>query len=176
MKGMDEFLELFGDVTVFQVVRVVLAFVFLIFVYKQIKKFFEKKFEEQHKRTEMEKVRNEQLEEALSAVRKYPEYRQQSVEIQRVLQDQIKDIGDRLGVIEEDTKRRERNKIRETLLQNHRYYTNPETNPSGSWTRVESETFWELYSEYEAADGNGYMHTDVVPDMKLLKVVDGNKK
>ena len=76
------------------------------------------------------------------------------------------------GIMEETETRRERNKMRDTLLQSHRYYTNPNTNPSGSWTRVESETFWELYSEYEAAGGNGYMHTDVVPAMKLLKVID----
>lgn len=137
-------------------------------------------------KAEAEKTRDAKIKEALDAVHKYPQYRQQSIDIQHQLESQIselkelhKDTVKQLNTVsetvhrmEETETRRERNKMRDTLLQSHRYYTNPNTNPSGSWTRVESETFWELYSEYEAAGGNGYMHTDVVPAMRLLKVID----
>ena len=78
----------------------------------------------------------------------------------------------RLIEIEERRDRQKRNELRDTLLRNFRYYTNKHTNPEQTWTRVESETFWELYKDYEETGGNGYMHTDVVPVMQLLTVVD----
>ena len=62
------------------------------------------------------------------------------------------------------------------LVQNFRYYTNEQQNPSKSWTRMESEAFWELFREYENAGGNGYMHTDVKPAMERLIVVEGGHK
>lgn len=186
MKGLDEFLNIFGDITVLQVVELILAIVFLCGIYKQVKKHFDGKAKEALEKAEAEKIRDANIKEALEAVRKYPQYRQQSIEIQHQLESQISELKDlhkdtvtRLDTVsetvhrmEETETRRERNKMRDTLLQSHRYYTNPNTNPSGSWTRVESETFWELYSEYEAAGGNGHMHTDVMPAMKLLKVID----
>lgn len=186
MNGFDEFLKLFGNVTVLQIVEFVLAVVFMIIIFKKIKKYFDTKAKDEIAKAEAEKERDEKIREALDAVHKYPQYRQQSIKIQQQLESQISElkelhkdtvaqlntVSETVHRMEETETRRERNKMRDTLLQSHRYYTNPNTNPSGSWTRVESETFWELYSEYEAAGGNGYMHTDVVPDMKLLKVID----
>lgn len=186
MKGLDEFLNIFGDITVLQVVELILAIVFLWGIYKQVKKHFDGKAKEALEKAEIEKQRDADIKEALDAVHKYPQYRQQSIDIQHKLESQIQELKDlhkdtvtqlntmseTVHRMEETETRRERNKMRDTLLQSHRYYTNPNTNPSGSWTRVESETFWELYSEYEAAGGNGYMHTDVVPAMKLLRVID----
>lgn len=61
-------------------------------------------------------------------------------------------------------------------MQNYRYYVNAETNPSHSWTKMESEAFWELFREYEDAGGNGYMHTEVLPAMELLTVVEPGEK
>lgn len=186
MKGIEEFLKLFGDITVLQVVEFVLACVFMIFVYKQVRKYFQQKIDDERQRTEKETLRDAQIKEALDAVHKYPEYRQQSIEIQGKLEQQINElkeihqdtverlnaVGETVARMEETETRRERSKMRDTLLQNHRYYTSPITNPSHSWTRVEAETFWELYAEYEAAGGNGHMHTDVAPEMRLLTVVD----
>ena len=183
MKGFDEFMNLLGDITVLEIVEAVLACVFLFFVYKQIKKFFQRKIEEQNKRAETEKLRDTQIKEALDEVHKYPEYRRQSIDIQNRLEYQIsewkemhKDTVDRLMRMEESTKRRERNKIRDRLLQNYRYYVPAETNPSHSWTQMESEAFWELFREYEEAGGNGYMHSEVLPAMELLTVVELDKK
>lgn len=186
MKGFDEFLNIFGDITVLQVTEFVLAVIFMIFIYKKVKKYFDAKAKSELEKATAEKERDAKIKEALDAVHKYPQYRQQSIEIQHKLESQISElkelhkdtvkelntVSETVHRMEETETRRERNKMRDTLLQSHRYYTNPNTNPSGSWTRVESETFWELYSEYEAAGGNGYMHTDVVPEMRLLKVID----
>ena len=119
---------------------------------------------------ESEKKRDEQLHEALEAVRKYPEYRRKS-EIQALRKSQEENM-ERLVAMEELTKRRERNKLRDRLLQNYRFYTNPETNPNMSWTRMESEAFWELFRDYEDAGGNGYVHTEVLPAMERLTVIE----
>ena len=37
---------------------------------------------------------------------------------------------------------------------------------------MESEAFWDLFKEYEEADGDGYMHTEVQPAMNLLTVLE----
>lgn len=155
MKGIDEFVKLFGDVTMLQIVEISLAFVFMCFVYNQIKKYFRQKIDEENRRIESEKARDARIEGQISE-----------------LKGMYTDITDRLTQMEELTNRRERNKIRDRLLHNYRYYTNPETNPTRSWTRMESEAFWELFSEYEEAGGDGYMHTVVMPTMQVLRIVE----
>ena len=86
MEGIDEFIKIFGDITILQIVEIVFAAIFLFFIYKQVKKFFQQKIEEQNKRTEAEKLRDAQIKEALDEVHKYPEYRQQSIDIQKKLE------------------------------------------------------------------------------------------
>jgi predicted secreted protein len=179
MIGLNEFLELFGDITILQLVWFILAVVFVVASYRKFRDYLIKKHEN-------EKVKDDKINKALAATEKYPEYRRQSLEIQKMLKDEIQDlrrnqealtnsqnkIMERLASMEERTDRRDRNKIRDILLQNYRYYTNKETNPTQSWTRTESETFWELFRDYEEAGGNGYMHDDVMPSMQKLRVID----
>ena len=74
--------------------------------------------------------------------------------------------------MEKDTKRRERNKLRDRLLQNFRYFTSKEKNPLQAWTRMEAEAFWELFKDYEDVDGDGYVHSEVQPAMNLLEVIE----
>ena len=168
----DEFLEVFGGFTVADVVKLLLAIGFLIYAGKKFSDYLTKRHD-----AEMEK--NKQIQEALDAAKKYPEYRQQSLAIQRKWEQENRDIRKaqaeivkRLDKMEEDTKRRERNRIRDLLLQSFRYYTNKEKNPMQAWTRMESEAFWEQFKDYENADGDGYMHTDVQPAMNLLAVIE----
>lgn len=170
MKGIEGFLSVFGNVTVAEVVMFVAACVFLYAMYKAAQDYL-------IKRHEKEKEKDEQLAEALTAVRKYPEYRQQSIRIQELLESEIQELRrmqkenmDRLIQIEEQNKRRECNKLRDTLLQHYRYYTNKEMNPSQSWTRMESDAFWELFADYEEMGGDGYIHTEVQPAMERLIV------
>lgn len=182
MQGMEEFLAIFGNATVLQIVQCILAVVFICLVYRQVKKYFQKKITEQNKRAAIEDQRDKQIQEALGAVHQYPKYRNQSLEIQKQLQAQIEELNKmqlecsvRLSAMEEATKRRERNKLRDLLLQNYRHYTDPVANPSHSWSKMEAEAFWELFGDYEEAGGNGYMHTEVLPAMQLLTVVDIKK-
>lgn len=172
MKDINAFINVFGDVTVLQIVEISLALGFAAMVYRKFRKYL-------IDRHEAEKVRDAQLKEALDAVHKYPEYRKQSIAIQDKLEGEIQMLRtsldnymQRLDKIEDNNNRRARNRLRDTLLQNYRYYTNKERNPSQSWTRMESEAFWELFRDYEDAGGNGYMHTEVLPAMQRLTIVD----
>ena len=138
------------------------------------------------KRHDAQLAKDAQIKEALESTKKYPEYRQQSVQIQTELKNEIQEIKkeqkefrklmaeqtQRLEKIEEQNKKKERNKLRDILLERYRHYTNKETNPSQSWTTMEAEAFWELFRDYEDAGGDGYMHTVVQPEMERLIVID----
>lgn len=176
MENMDYFLKFFGSITVKDVVYFILAAAFLFFCYRKVSKFLVDRYE-------AEKLKNDQLSEALAAVRKYPEYRQQSISVQQKLEkensqtrEMLKEAIARLAKIEEDSKRRERNKCRDRLLQNFRYFSGKETNPLQAWTRMESEAFWELFKDYEDAGGNGYVHTEVQPVMNRLEIIEMDDK
>lgn len=179
MKFLDEFLAVFGDITLSEAIIYVLAFLFLFLVYKEVKKIVDAKVVESQKRIERENEYKKKIEESYSVTQKYPAYHQESIQIRDSLKTEIKEIRDsfgrvmqRLEEIEEQNRKRECSKLRDMLMQNYRYYTNPQSNPSQSWTKMESENFWELFREYEEAGGNGYMHTVVQPEMLRLTVVD----
>ena len=76
--------------------------------------------------------------------------------------------------MENDSKKRELNKLYDTLLQSYNYYTNKEKNPMQAWTKMESKAFWDLFTDYEDMGGDGYMHTVVQPAMLLLTVIEMN--
>ena len=179
MAGLEQFLELFGNVTITGIVTFVLAIFFGYRIYKEVVKFLDNKKNLAIQKHEAEKKKDEQLKSVLEEVSKYPEYREQSRAIQKEFRDEIdglrvtqQSIQDTLKDMQERQDRRERNKLRNKLLQSYRYYTDLEKNPSQSWTRMESEAFWELFKDYEDAGGDGYMHTVVQPAMSLLKVID----
>lgn len=172
MHGKDAFLEIFGNVTLADFVQVCLAISFLIFVGKKITNYL-------LERHEAEKAKDEQLKKALEAVEKYPEWRQQSIDIQKELNDEIREIRklqekqtERLDIIEQDTKRRERNRIRENLLRNYRYFTSKTKNPMQAWTKMEADAFWEEYRDYIDAGGNGHVRDEVQPKMRELEVIE----
>lgn len=172
MIGSNEFLKVCGNITVAQVFYVIMAIVFLVLVYKKVSEYL-------IKRHDAEQEKDKHLKEALEAVGKYPEYRKQSVEVQKQLTKEMQEIknvlGDhtqRLEKMEQDARKREVNKLRETLLQNYKYYTSKEKNPMQSWTKMESEAFWDLFTDYEDMGGNGHIHTVVQPAMLLLNVID----
>lgn len=174
MTGLNEFLELFGGLTVANLVTIGLAGFFLRFVYLQIKKYFENKINS-------EKEKEEKLEKCLAAIAKYPDYRQQSREAQNNLQGQIdelkkiqKEVVVGLRDLRSTMEKRERNKLRDKLLQYYRCYANPDKNPSQSWTRMEHDAFWELFRDYEDLNGDGYMHSEVQPAMNKLNIIEIN--
>lgn len=172
MIGIEDFLKIFGNFTITDLVCLILAAYFIVKIYNQVKNFAVKKIKEKEES-------KTQLNEALEAIQKFPEYRKKSVEIQQVLENEIQELRKaqddntrRLMEMEDGIKGRERNKLRDSLLQNYRYYTSKDHNPLQAWTKMESEAFWELFNDYEAINGNGYMHTVVQPAMHELIVID----
>ena len=179
MKELDAFVNMFGDITVLNVVEFLLAVAFIYIIYRKISAFIIQQHENQ-------KLKDAQLKEALDGVHKYPEYRKQSLEIQKELTDNIRELREtqqelretqqeiikQLREIEEQKKRKERNKLRDLLLQYYRRYAITETNPSQTWPRIEAEAFWALFSDYEEAGGNGHMKDEVAPAMRSLRIAD----
>lgn len=72
---------------------------------------------------------------------------------------------------QEKSDKRERNKLRDRLLQSYRYYTNPEKNPSMSWSEMEADAFWQMYGDYRDLKGNHYIETEVKPAMNHLTAI-----
>lgn len=184
--GYEQFTQVFGNITLASVAVFVLAVIFCYGIYKQIKKFLDNKKHLLIEKYENEKVKDEQLQRVLEEVNKYPQYREQSKAIQRELKDEIsglktsqetlektqEEIRASLNDMQSKQERRERNKLRDSLLKSYRYYTDKQRNPDQTWTQMEAEAFWELFGDYEDMGGDGYMHTVVQPAMNLLRVVD----
>lgn len=169
---MEQFLAIFGEVTIGEIVALGLAGVFAWQVYKKIRDYFTTRAME-------ELERNNKVNQLLDEVAKYPQYREESIKIRKGLQEEIdglkaanEKITHTLDDMQESLKKRERNKLRARLLESYRYYTSLETNPKQEWNSMEAETFWNLFADYEEAGGNGYMHTVVQPEMNKLKVVE----
>lgn len=174
MTGKDEFLKVFGDITIANVVYIIMAIVFLVFIYRKVSDYL-------YKRHDAEQEKDKRINEALEAASHYPEYRKQSVEIQQKLTQEMQEIKitleehtKRLDKMEKDSQKRELNKLYDTLLQSYKYYTSKEKNPLQEWTRMESKAFWDLFTDYEDMGGDGYMHTVVQPAMLLLNVIEMN--
>ena len=182
MNGLDEFLKVFGDTTVADIVQWIVIFCFLFKICKQTTGNVDAKIEERNQKEEQEKEDKRKLEASYNAIQKYPEYRKQSLEMQKKLEAEIQVLKDgqttlmrRFEEIAEQNRKRDCNKLRDMLLQSYRYYANKDQNPSQSWTQMESEAFWELFRDYEDLGGNGYMHTEVQPAMERLLVVEIGK-
>lgn len=186
MEGLDQFLKIFGNLTIETLVVLILAITFCYKGYKQFSKFLENKKELAIQKYEAEKEKDKQLKIALEEVAKYPQYREQSKRIQQSFREEIdglkiaqenlsekqEEIRQTLLDMKNTIDKRERNKLRDRLLQMYRYYTNEKTNPNCTITRMEHEVFWELFGDYEEAGGDGYMHTVVQPEMNKLDIVD----
>jgi energy-converting hydrogenase A subunit M len=171
LTNFNTFMEVFGDISVGDVALVIAACVFLYTIYKKIQNTIIVNHDK-------EEERNQKLQQALDAISKYPQYRQQSINMQKKLQGAIDELSNSISRIEqkqlqidEEKKKRDLNRLRNSLLQSYHYYTNAEKNPLQSWSEMEKEAFYNLFKDYENLGGNGYMHTTVQPAMDALKVV-----
>ena len=135
------------------------------------------KKEQQQKITNLE-TRIETVEEAVSH---YPEYRAQSLRIQRELQckdesilsvcEKIEKIGQKLDDRLIELERREKNSLRAKILNEYRLYTNEHKNPMKAWTEMEHHSFFKLVEDYESLGGNDYVHGTILPAMNELDVI-----
>ena len=120
-----------------------------------------------------------------NAVNALPTYRQQSLEIQGQLRTADNTILEACQAIQAGVKenqeilvqrldrleRREKNSLRQKILQEHRLFTDPVKNPKKAWSEMEHHSFFKLVEDYEELGGNDYVHSDVIPDMNMLTVV-----
>lgn len=173
---MDYFLQVFGGITVGKVVVVIGALAFLAAVYKNIAKYISDK-------VIADKEKDDRIQKVIDQAEKYPQWHQQSVEYQkqyannfRELKEQIEAQQKKLEKIEEDKRARDRNGMQDRLLQSYRYYTSKKHNPLQAWSEMEATAFWAIFTDYEDAGGNGYMHSEVQPAMKLLEKIPMHEK
>lgn len=171
MQYLNYFLDVFGKITLRDVVYFVLAIIFLVLIYLKVAEYLKKKITDD---TEKENRINELLE----LTEQYPKWRKQSIDVQKQLTDSIRTLRDeqlriskKLDEIQESSRKRELSKIRDRLLEAYRYYTSSDRNPQKAWSEMEAEAFWSMFGEYEKAGGNGHMHTEVQPAMRALEEI-----
>lgn len=179
MSGIDEFNALFGNITLSQLVMALSAMGFAIAASRNLKTYLDKRYADKQAKDEAEKSRNEQIKEALEAVSHYSEYREQSKKIQQELKtelgkirESLQDLSTRVDTMEKGRKEEDLHKLRDLLIKAYNYYADPEKNPSGAWTRMEAESFWDLFYDYEAKGGDGYIHSTVQPAMERLRIIE----
>jgi hypothetical protein len=118
-------------------------------------------------------------------VDKLPQYREQSMKIQKELKEADVSIVELCEVIKtevmenrkevlcklERLEAREKNALRAKILEEHRLYTDESRNPMKAWSEMEEHSFRKLLEDYEALGGNDYVHDIVIPDMNRLNVI-----
>lgn len=168
---MEYFLQLFGDYSIGWAIAAICAIIFLWMCYKKVEKYFSDK-------AIREKEKDEKIQEVIEQAKQYPKWHQQSIDIQQKftkaiegLQEGQRENNQRLEKMELENKERERNKLRDRILQSYRYYTSPEKNPMKAWSEMEADAFWKISEDYENLDGDGYVHTDVHPAMRSLDTI-----
>ena len=109
----------------------------------------------------------------------YPKWRQQSIEIQEKINNQLSELSkhqvqtsQKIDKMEEDRKAGELNKLQAQLLSSYHYYTNEYKNPQLAWSKMESKSFWDSFGDYEKLGGNGFMHSEVQPAMNRLEEIE----
>lgn len=178
MFGLDEIQSTFGALTVGFVLELVVAITAIFIAYKKLKDKIIGSYKER-------KQQRDDIDEALEGVRSLPTYRQQSLSIQqqlkqvdekildtcKLIQDGVNEnqriLNDRLDKLED----RERNALRAKILDMHRMFTSKKMNPMQAWTEMERDAFNDLIVDYESLKGNGHIHTVVIPEMHMLRVV-----
>ena len=178
MFGLTEFKNVFGTMTVTLLVELIIAGIFIFVAYKKLKDKIIGSYEERQQQ------RND-IDEALEGVRNMPKYRAQSIEIQKELKKNDESILDTCKKIQAGVDRnqeilnerldkledRERNALRAKILDMHRTFTSTRMNPMQAWSEMERDAFNDLIIDYESLNGNGHVHTVVIPEMNRLRVV-----
>ena len=145
---MDYLIKLLGDYSIGWAITVIAALVFLGLCYRKVEKYFSDK-------AIHEKEKNEQFKKVMDQINMNPTWHQQSLEIQQQfktsnaeLKEGMEKQQEKLDKIEKENTSRERSKLRDRLLQSHRYFTNTDKNPMQAWSEMEADAFWSMFKEY----------------------------
>lgn len=163
----NEFLAVFGDITISDILIFILALGYIIPKARQFYEWSRKYWQ-----------KTEDREKAIDNAGNLEEYHKQSVDIRTELQRQIKELQKAVdGIIERlDTKDeldrvRRMNDAKSELIRMYQFYGSKEHNPMQAWTAMEAGAFWDKFSDYEMDGGDGYVHSDVEPVMRALREI-----
>ena len=128
---------------------------------------------------------DDRLAKVEEAVSHYPEYRNQSIEMQNQLQcadnaivelcreikNDVLANGEMMNARLSSLERREKNSLRAKILAEYRLYTDEIKNPMQAWSEMEHHSFFKLVEDYESLGGNDYVHGTILPAMNELDVI-----
>lgn len=98
----------------------------------------------------------------------------QSIVHDKRIKDDLKNVTDKVNEIAEILSKMQKadnvtemKKLKEKLVVYYNKYKN-----SDGWDSMDKEVFWDLFDDYEARGGDGFIHSKVEPVMRELKVID----
>lgn len=98
----------------------------------------------------------------------------QSIRHDKIIKDDLKVVSDKVDAIantldsmEKKNNTTEMKKLKEKLVAYYNKYKD-----IGEWSYVEKEVFWDLFEDYEARNGDGFVHSTIEPVMRELRVID----
>ena len=139
----------------------------------------------EEQRMQEDRERDNKMAEMQAAIETLQAQQSQSVQTQDQLHAMDQEILSKLDAINSgivanrnllDTRldrleRREKNSLRQKILQEHRIFTDEHMNPMKAWTEMEHHSFFKLVEDYEDLDGNDYVHSEVLPAMNRLRII-----
>ena len=160
MFGLNEIQSTFGTLTVAFVIEIIVAIVGIWIAYKKLKDKIIGTYKER-------KQQRDDIDEALEGAKAVDQLIDTCKKIQAGVDRNQEILNERLDRLED----RERNALRAKILDMHRTFTNKRMNPMQAWTEMEREAFNDLIADYESLNGNGHVHTVVIPEMHKLRVI-----
>ena len=124
---------------------------------------------------------SEQLREAIGCCKQeYPEVPRAEPEKSRKnsttdiesINKRLDKLDARMEATEGLQKKEKLSELKNEIVNAYRYYTDSVKNPSKSLTRIEYDAFFGLVESYEARGGDGYVHTEIIPAMERLTVIE----
>ena len=171
MFGTEEMKNVFGTLTVGFILELAVAIIGILMAYKKVKTKIIGSYEER-------KNQKDDIKKALDGAGEVPTLKQELkssedriIDLCQSIQDGVNEnqriLTERLDRLE----KRERNDLRAKILDMHRIFTSKKKNPLQAWSEMERDAFNELITDYEELNGNGHVHTVVIPDMNMLRVI-----
>ena len=128
---------------------------------------------------------NARLKRVEAAVDALPGYREQSFKIQaelkaeqseivklcKAMNNTIESMDARLIQTQKQANEREKNDLRQKLINEYRLFTSPVKNPMKAWSEMEYKAFMSQVKDYESLGGNDYIHKTVLPAVNDLEIV-----
>lgn len=161
ISGMSEFLDIFGSITIQDLFHMALAVGFVLVAINRLKVHLLEK-----QRVENDKMKR--MDEIAEAITEISVMKTSLAKVENLLTKSIQ----RLDIIEENARNRERASFKDRLLQSYRYFTSRDHNPLCQWTRMEADAFNDLYDEYMSTGDDEQVRREVRPAVDSLGIIE----